>query len=169
MGGTVVVTWHPAIAWNKLARYAPSRIAHLKGAVPPCAVAALFRAWLSGWCTARRFQQIGKSRLCKSCKGADSLEHYARRDVTWAWIGKCERINVHERSLARFLVLDLQPGDCPILLTVNLYAVYSTVNHWRAMERRGTLLESLSLIKERWRFIETMSPKLMSRLASRFG
>ena len=157
-----------AVPWNTLARRASKRIAQLKGTAPPCTIAALFRSWLNGWCTARRFQEKGMCRLSSTCIGEDSLEHYARCKFSWEWLGMHARFDTEHRSLARFLVLDLQSGDCPTLLAVNLYAIYSTVNHFRSLERRGRQNEALTLIRERWRFVETLAPQLASLRAKRW-
>ena len=95
------------VPWNTLARRTLKRIAHLKRVVPLCTLAVLLRSWLNGWCTARRFQEQGLCRLSSNCTGDDSLEHYARRKISWEWIGRYSRVETEYRSLARFLVLDL--------------------------------------------------------------
>ena len=157
------------VPWAVLARRAVERIAYLKGIVPPCSLAALFRSWLNGWCTSRRFQEKGKCWLDCRCNGDDSLEHYAHCNVSWAWVGKHARTDTRQRGLARFLVLDVLPNDCTVVLTTNVYAVYSAVNHFRARQQRGNFVEAFNVIQERWRFAETLAPRVTAALAKRWN
>eukprot|EP00973_Karenia_brevis_P008973 1215445-Karenia_brevis.AAC.1 len=154
--------------WCNLADSCAVRITCLKKIVPPCVLAALARTWLNGWCTARRFQGEARCRLHELCDGDDSLEHYAQCKTAWLWLERRARFKVENRSLARFFVLKPHENDCPVLLAVNLYAVYSTINFFRSQGNRGKDEEAYHLMEERWAFVEQLCPKLHSYLAARW-
>lgn len=43
----------------------------------------------NGWCTARRFQEIGLCRLCRGCDGQDDVAHYATCQGVHAVLSRC--------------------------------------------------------------------------------
>ena len=62
-----------------LGRRTPKRLAEIFSLCAPCVAAVVFRTWLNGWCTKRRFQIRPSECLfaCRSCTSEDSIEHDA--------------------------------------------------------------------------------------------
>ena len=139
----------------------------IKGQVPSCVVAALVRTWFNGWCTPRRFQQgRGKCLLSDECTGDDSIEHYAR--CTWGWHTAKRRLRIEEspRNIGRFMLLEQSANDDPFLLAANLYAVYCTTNHFRALGRRGHGEEAFQLIAAAYTKASMLNQRLSRRIRS---
>ena len=140
-------------------------IEKLKKEVPTCVPAALVRSWFNGWCTARRFQQW-RSRcwLAEECAGEDSLEHYCR--CAWSWSGARSRLRVDDsrRQLGRFLLLEALPQDELVLLALNLYAVYTARNCFRARDRRRAGKEATQKIFSAYTQACVLCPRLARRL-----
>jgi hypothetical protein len=91
--------------------------------VPPAVLAAWMHTVLNGWCTARRFQAQGPCRLSNTCRGEDSLEHYAKCRFAWSCAQKRLRIAAAPRSFGRFLALQAESEDEAVLLSVQQAAV----------------------------------------------
>ena len=118
-----------------LSRRATRRIAHAFEIVPARVAIVLFRTWLNGWCTARRFQQKGVSCLfgcqCPSIHDCiDSIEHYAICPV----VQQFARQSLHlpdelVGNMLGFMCLSRNTDDGILILQLLLvYAVYSATN-----------------------------------------
>jgi len=68
--------WKLPSPLGTLARRARKRAQWLSKLVAPRVLATIFRTWWNGWCTARRFQKIGKCVFGCSPRADDSIEHY---------------------------------------------------------------------------------------------
>ena len=112
--------------------------------VPPRVLAAVWRLWWNGWCTARRFQGKGCCRLGCGGDAEDSIEHYCLcpRLAEFAW--KFMRVPFHGLDYCarrrQFLLLDSVLPD-PAHLTrcaLKVAAMYSVLNLARATGCDGT-------------------------------
>ena len=103
--------------------------------VNPRVAIALFRTWLNGWCTARRFQDYNSSCLCQceSANSEDSIEHYAHCPVVVHFAVNKLKLPTHlTTGLRGFLCLDRDVSDeVRTLQLLLLFAVYSASNSIR--------------------------------------
>ena len=98
----------------------------------------LYRTWVNGWCTARRFQ-VKEADCLLGCKPTwaercyDSIEHYAHCPIIRQF--SRESLDLPEDATGNMLVfLCLQGGHGPETLCVQqlvLYAVYTATNALR--------------------------------------
>jgi hypothetical protein len=136
--------------------------------VPPAVLAAWMHTALNGWCTARRFQAQGPCRLSVTCRGEDSLEHYATCRFSWSCAQKRLRIAATPRSFGRFLALQAVSEDEAVLLCVQQAAVYHAVNNLRARNVRAGEGEACNLINARINRLATFSNPLARLLRGRW-
>ena len=119
-----------------LARRASRYIRHAFTLVPTRVAVVLFRTWLNGWCTARRFQ-VRHATCLFACGLAgecnDSIEHYAFCPVLKKFAIQQLRIPQHlVGTMLGFLCLDRDVDDnMRTLQLLLLYAVYSAANTLR--------------------------------------
>ena len=126
-------------------------IGKLRSKVPPCVLAAVLKAWLNGWCTARRFPESGHCALSTACAGEDSLEHYAVCSFGWRCMPTRAGLAHHPQTIKRFLLLELSGDDNLVMLACNVFAVMGVVNLMHAQRRRASSSELQGLLWERWR------------------
>ena len=90
----------------RTARQILRRLGRLGALVPPRIAAACFSTIWNRWVTARRFQRRGLpcNRCVLGCPGhaEDSIEHYSRCAVVWAFAARVMQIDIqHEKRLAQ--------------------------------------------------------------------
>ena len=156
-----------AVPLGIAARRAEKVIERTKKEVPPCVLSALARSWLNGWCTARRFQQgRGQCWLSDVCTGDDSIEHYARCEWSWHAAKRKFKTVLAPRHLGRFLLLEPSAQDDEALMALNLYAVYTAVNHFRSSGRRGVGQQAEHRILAAYTQAALLHKKLARRIKS---
>ena len=116
-----------------LSRRFVKAIAVLRGAVPPCVLAAVIRTLCNGWCTKRRFQQRAMNTCClnRDCPGEDSIEHYCSCSMVHNFAWEKLRLRVCSRSLKHFLLLATLDKVTLVKQALLLYATYSISNQGR--------------------------------------
>lgn len=125
-----------------LARRALTRLQQAFALVPIRVAIVLFRTWLNGWCTARRFQQR-RARCLLGCHCElddicqDSIEHYAHCPVLLEFASNTLHMPPScLDNMLGFLCLNKEVAeDTRILQFLVLYAVYSATNAIRAQPR----------------------------------
>ena len=121
--------WSLPIPVGRLARRAPNIFERLSRLAPPRVVAAVWRTQWNGWCTARRFQNVGRCCLGCSCSARDCIEHYALCPLVARL--KCRFLGLRDVSLESFLCLG-SAGDKELsLAALATYAVFRATNHFR--------------------------------------
>ncbi len=105
----------------------------LKDWVPPRICSAVLRTQWNGWCTRRRFQQIGRCCLgCTSLLQEDSIEHYAVCPISVAFAKNYLRIRPSRFHLGQLVALgttdDHLPRDEIVVRAIWAYALYRTHN-----------------------------------------
>ena len=132
--------------WNKnsvppgiLVRRAARILKSADSLVPAKVVFVLFRSWLNGWCTARRFQVAQASCLLGCIPGStagchDSIEHYAHCPVVTHFASHVLHLpHVQVSGLMNFLCLGRDVSDEQrVLQLLLLFAVYSATNCLRS-------------------------------------
>ena len=125
-----------------LARRAASGLNLAFKLVPPRVAHVLFRSWINGWCTARRFQVRHAPCLfaCahRSSDGCfDSIEHYAHCRTIRAFAQNVLHLSEQDvGNMQGFLCLRANVGnDERTLQLLLLYAVYTATNILRFSDR----------------------------------
>ena len=134
-----------------LARRACKRLKQAFDTMPVRVANVLFRTWLNGWCTARRFQMQSSKCLFRCAPGSlagshDSIEHYAH----------CPAVRdfaIHTLNLPRNVVGDLKgflglgtclDPQCLVVQQLLVYAVYTATNRLR----HGEAVPNLACMRE---------------------
>ena len=110
--------------------------------VPLRVAIVLFRTWVNGWCTARRFQ-IKDAACLFQCEGGsgqgcnDSIEHYAHCPVVRAFARDTLNMPGHTvGNLLGFLCLHANfDPQTRITQHLLLYAIYSATNKLRKVRQ----------------------------------
>ena len=149
---------------GRIARRGLPIIECLRNDVPPCVIAAVIRSWLNGWCTGGFQQGRGQCWHSDTCFGDDSSEHYSR--CPWAWMSARRRLQLNEspRSLGRFLLFEAPSEDDIKLLALNLYAIYSATNDFRARGHRARGEESHHRIVAAYGQVTFLNARLAKRV-----
>ena len=152
-------------ALSRAVDHAMQLLADLPAQVPSCVISAVWKSWLNGWCTSRRFQEeCGACILDATCGGADCLEHYAvcpaARRYLYTWVPQSNG----ETSIQRFLLFEPLRGDVLPFMALHIYAVYGAVNHVRAGKLPHDSFNLDILLWERWRAAMSQKPALQALL-----
>ena len=100
--------------------------------VRPRVVTSLARTHWNGWCTRRRFQQVGCCVLGCSVRADDSIEHYLHCPVLKEMLANFLHLP-RFTSMQEFLLLDhrLWSDSRLIVSAVSVHVLYTTFNHAR--------------------------------------
>ena len=148
---------------------AMSVISQISGRVPDCVIAAVWRSWLNGSFTSRRFQEECQPCLFDSdCGGSDRLEHYSCCPAARRYL--CKRLPqpISAPTLIDFLMLGSHNHNDLPFLAVHVYAVYGALNHIRAGQLRHGSFDLDMLLWERWRAAVTQMPSLFRLVSERW-
>jgi len=144
-------------------------ISQITGRVPYCVIAAVWRSWLNGWCTSRRFQDECQPCLFDSdCGGSDCLEHYSCCPAARRYLSKRLPRLISAATLIDFLMLGSHNQDDLPFLAVHVYAVYGALNHIRAGQMRHGAFDLDMLLWERWRAAMMQMPSLFHLVNERW-
>jgi hypothetical protein len=121
------------------------RLEKLRTLVTPRVSAACFSTIWNRWVTARRFQRRGLpcNRCVLGCPGhaEDSIEHYSRCAVVWAFAARVMQIDIqHEKRLEAFFLAVPEADDKEFLgrLAILIYITYRATNLARREECNDT-------------------------------
>ena len=150
---------HPFATWNRrLKRWAMLatpvpfiriirgrllHVLHSTSTVPAATRWALFRTYLNGWCTARRFQTVATCPFCKNCE--DSLEHFSRCPVVREVGNERLDLNLSAARPLRFFMLEGEhlSKDQAWRHAAFLHALYRTHNYLRHHHFSGSMQERI--------------------------
>ena len=144
-------------------------ISQITGRVSYCVIASVWRSWLNGWCTGRRFQEECQPCLFDSdCGGSDWLEHYACCPAARRYLSKRLPQPIAAATLIDFLMLGSHAQDDLPLMAVHVYAVHGALNHIRAGKLCHGAFDLDMLLWERWRAAMTQMPSLQRLVDERW-
>ena len=132
-----------------ICRRATTKIGIIFSLVSPRVAAVVFRTWLNGWCTGRRFQNPAlKCQLACSPNADDSIEHYMRCPVVAGFSQACLHLDANTGDIAQsFMCLDKNEDDGTVVLRALLvYATYCATNGMRHSSARGSSLNMQELL-----------------------
>ena len=136
-----------------LARRASRLLRHAFTLAPPRVANALFRTWLNGWCTARRFQ-VKKARCVFECplgsnnECQDSIEHYTHCRVIRNFALETLKLPPHVvgTPMGLLCLRGLVEDETRTIQLLLVYAVYTAANiirHGNARPDSNSLTELL--------------------------